>query len=124
MTAVEYTVGMTVQGTVAELAAYGAFIDCENGVRGLLHISELSDRYVTEIGQFLKLGDQLTLKIIAIDPTNKFLRLSLKQCQQTKQKTGHEKPIRMPVPPSEINFRPLKDALPDWIENTLKKHEG
>jgi len=122
MTVNEYTVGMTIQGIVSELAAYGAFIECDGGAHGLLHISELSDKYVNEIGQFLKLGDRLTLKIIAIDPTNKFLRLSLKQCQQTPQ-SDHHKPIRMPVPASEINFKQLQDALPGWIETTLKKHE-
>ncbi len=118
-----YELGAVITGTVIELAPYGAFIECDNGQKGLLHISEVSRHYVTDISDRLKLGQKLQLKVIAIDPGNNYLRLSLKQCPVVPKEDRRPR-IRIKIPEQEVNFKPLEEALPQWIESALKKEEG
>jgi predicted RNA-binding protein with RPS1 domain len=115
-------IGTIITGKVTEIAPYGAFIECENGQKGLLHISEVSHDYVTDINDVIKIGDLLKLKILAIDPNNLYLRLSLKQCNPPI-KRHEKKAIRVKIPETDINFNNLKNALPIWIETALQKNE-
>ena len=117
-----YELGQIVNGVVVEIASYGAFIQCDNGQKGLLHISELSSGFVTSVEDMLKVGDTLRLRIVSIDPKNQYLRLSLKQGPDVKQ-TRQTKKIRIRLPESDINFAPLRQALPGWIEKAKGKKE-
>jgi predicted RNA-binding protein with RPS1 domain len=118
----DYELGAIITGTVIELAPYGAFIECDNGQKGLLHISEVSQHYVNDVADHVKLGQKLSLKVIAIDPNNNYLRLSLKQCPAPPKDMKRPR-IRIKIPVQEVNFKPLEDALPDWIKAALKKSE-
>jgi len=114
--------GAIVTGTVTEIVSYGAFIACEGDTKGLVHISEISDRYVESVADFLKVGQTVCAKVISVDPGNQFLRLSLKQCHPSeKKKKNHH--VRIRVPKDEIDFVPLREALPGWIEAVLKDNE-
>ena len=115
-----YAVGAIVKGIIIEIAPFGAFIECYNGQKGLLHISEISTHYVTDVSDVLKLNQKLTLKVIASDPTNHYLKLSLKQCPQTVRPSYiRQRRVRIKVPKHEINFKQLADTLPEWIAAAL-----
>jgi polyribonucleotide nucleotidyltransferase len=73
----EAEVGKTYLGTVTRLVDFGAFVEIFPGTEGLLHISEVADFRVEDINSELKLGDQIPVKVIAIEPPNK-IRLSRK----------------------------------------------
>ena len=117
-----FEIGSVIEGTICEIAPYGAFIECENGQKGLLHISEISRDYITDINDVFKVGDCVKLKILAIDAKNQYLRLSLKQCG-APPKRHEKKAIRITIPENEINFTNLKNALPNWINAALQKEE-
>ncbi len=70
---------MTIQGIVDNITAFGAFIDIGLKQKGLLHISEISTDYITDIHKILSLGQQVTVKIIAVDRERKRISLSIKQ---------------------------------------------
>lgn len=78
-----YQVGQVVQGTITKLTNFGAFARIEDSIEGLIHISELSDRIIQHPKEVVNVGDQLTLKIIKIEPERKRLGLSLKQALDT-----------------------------------------
>ncbi|MFA5235867.1 MAG: S1 RNA-binding domain-containing protein [Bacilli bacterium] len=118
-----HELGAIITGTVIELAPYGAFIECDNGQKGLLHISEVSRHFVAAIGDRVKLGQKLRLKVIAIDPGNNYLRLSLKQCPAVPREAKRPR-VRIKIPDQEVNFQPLEEALPKWIEAAMQKDEG
>lgn len=71
--------GQLVQATITRLAKFGAFARLENGVEGLIHISELSDRHVEHPREVVHEGDELTLRVIKVDPENRRIGLSLKK---------------------------------------------
>ena len=73
----EAEVGKTYLGTVTRLVDFGAFVEIITGTEGLLHISEVADYRVQDINSELKVGDQIPVKVISIEPPNK-IRLSRK----------------------------------------------
>ena len=74
--------GAVVRGTIVRLAPFGAFVLLEEGIEGLIHISELSDRHVAHPREVVHEGDTCFVKILRIDPERKRISLSLKQCLQ------------------------------------------
>jgi small subunit ribosomal protein S1 len=76
----ELAVGQIRRGTVRSVMDYGAFVDL-GGVDGLLHVTELSFRRVRNPSELVKVGDQLDVKILKIDPQSKKISLSLKQAR-------------------------------------------
>lgn len=73
-------IGEVYEVKVEKVVAFGAFCEIAPGKSGLIHVSELSDEFVKEVGDFLKEGDILKAKVIGIDPQGK-IRLSLKQAK-------------------------------------------
>ncbi|MBU2266315.1 MAG: polyribonucleotide nucleotidyltransferase, partial [Candidatus Omnitrophica bacterium] len=73
-------VGATYEVKVEKIVAFGAFCEIAPGKSGLIHVSELSEGFVKEVGEFLKVGDVINAKVIGVDPQGK-IRLSLKQAK-------------------------------------------
>jgi small subunit ribosomal protein S1 len=74
----KYRVGMDVKAKVVRLTDFGAFVELEDGVEGLLHISELSHERVAKPEDVVSVGSELTLKIIKLDADERKLGLSLR----------------------------------------------
>ena len=77
-----YSIGSHVSGQVVALKEYGAFIEIEEGLEGLVHVSELSwTRKVRNASQLLSIGSNVDAVILAIDPSKKRISLSIKQLE-------------------------------------------
>ena len=77
-----YTVGSKVKGRVVSLADYGAFVEIEEGIEGLVHVSEMSwTRKVRHPSQIVKVGDEIEAMVMNIDTGNKRISLGLKQVE-------------------------------------------
>jgi small subunit ribosomal protein S1 len=81
--AAAYEVGQLVRGTVTQLANFGAFARIEDGIEGLIHVSELVDDRVSHPKQVVTEGDDLLLRIIRIDPQRRRMGLSLRRALDT-----------------------------------------
>ncbi|HEY8448801.1 MAG TPA: 30S ribosomal protein S1 [Thermomicrobiales bacterium] len=79
----KYEVGQLVRGTVTQLANFGAFARIEDGVEGLIHVSELADERITHPKQVVREGQDLILRIIRIDPQRRRMGLSLRRALDT-----------------------------------------
>lgn len=75
----KYKVGQVVEGTITKLANFGAFARIDEGIEGLIHISELAKQRVGHPKEVVKEGDTLQLRIIRIDPVRRRIGLSLKR---------------------------------------------
>ncbi|MBN1231109.1 MAG: S1 RNA-binding domain-containing protein [Anaerolineales bacterium] len=75
----EFRVGQLVEGTVTRLTKFGAFASIQDGVEGLIHISELSEERVEHPKEVVTTGDALTLRIIKIDTERRRIGLSLRK---------------------------------------------
>jgi ribosomal protein S1 len=71
--------GSRVTGKVVRLTDFGAFVELEPGVDGLLHISQMSHRPVGSPSEIVNVGDELTLLVIRVDPNERRIGLSLKE---------------------------------------------
>jgi len=74
----KYRVGMDVQGKVIRTTDFGAFVELEDGVEGLLHVSELSSERVNKPEDVVQVGQDLTLRVIKLDPEERKIGLSLR----------------------------------------------
>ncbi len=74
-----FPMGSRVTGKVVRLTDFGAFVELEPGVDGLLHISQMSSRPINRPDELVNVGDELTLLVIRVDPTERRIGLSLKE---------------------------------------------
>ena len=77
----KFEVGATVTGTVARIVPFGAFVVLSDGVDGLVHISQISDFRLTKVEEALKVGDEVTCKIIEVDIPTQKISLSIKEIE-------------------------------------------
>jgi len=71
--------GEVVEGTVTKLTNFGAFVELDDGIEGLVHVSEIADRHVKDPADELKVGDKLKVKILKIDADSHKISLSAKE---------------------------------------------
>ena len=77
---IKYPIGETVEGTVVSLTNYGAFIEIEPGVEGLVHVSEISwTRHIKNPSEEYSMGDKVKAKVISIDAEERKISLGVKQ---------------------------------------------
>jgi small subunit ribosomal protein S1 len=87
-----YPVGRVVKGKVRNLTAYGAFIELEEGIDGMIHVSDLSwTRKVNHPSEVLKKGDDVEAKVLEIDKTNQRISLGIKQLADDPWKSVDER---------------------------------
>lgn len=85
----KYQVGQMVVGHVTKLTPFGAFARIDDGLEGLIHVSELAERHVTHPKEVVKEGDILPLKIVRIEKDRHRLGLSLKQARAEAEAEGY-----------------------------------
>jgi small subunit ribosomal protein S1 len=72
---------MVVRGTVTKITNFGVFVELESDLEGLLHISELADHKVENPQDVVKAGDEIDVKILRVDRSDRKIGLSLKRAQ-------------------------------------------
>lgn len=107
--------GEIVYGKITNILGYGAFVSVGE-YDGLVHISEFSDNYVRDIYDYVRVGQQVKLKVLDVDEGNKKLRLSYKFLNKSRGVKGE-------VPKFNIGFQTLKDNIEEFIKKQLKEHE-
>ncbi len=73
-----YQIGQIVKGKVSKIASFGAFVELEDGVDGLVHISQISDQHVDKVKDALKVGQEVEARIVKIDRDERRIGLSIK----------------------------------------------
>ena len=107
-----YQVGQVVTGKVVQIKEYGAFIELEPGLDGLVHISEVAHKRVTDIAEELTIGQTVDAKILEIDTERKRISLSIKQTL--------EAPVLERI---EDAIEDAAEAVADFIDEVADKVE-
>jgi uncharacterized protein len=93
--------GMTLEGVVTNVTKFGAFVDVGVHQDGLVHISELSNRYIKEPSEAVKVGQIVKVQVLSFDVKNKRIALSIKALQGPGQKhsrpAGEKEQVKAPV---------------------------
>ena len=88
----KYEPGQVVKGTVTKITNFGVFVGLENGLEGLLHISELADHKVENPEEVVKVGELIEVKILRVDTEERKIGLSRKRVEWAEEATGEEAP--------------------------------
>ncbi|HUS12469.1 MAG TPA: 30S ribosomal protein S1 [Pyrinomonadaceae bacterium] len=87
-----FPVGSRVNGKIASVADYGAFVELENGVEGLVHVSEMSwSKRVKHPSKLVNPGDEVEVEVLSVDPKARRISLGMKQIQDNPWQTLHER---------------------------------
>ena len=96
-----YKVGDVVEGKVTKLASFGAFVGLKHDIDGLVHISQVSEERVDKIKNVLKLGQDVTARVIKIDKGERRIGLSIKAASYTDEQLKEEQKLLDSLKPGE-----------------------
>lgn len=123
----DVNVGMIIPGVVTNITRFGAFIDIGVKQDGLVHVSEIAHKYITDPNEVLKLNDKVQVKVLEVDIPRKRIALSIKQTQEMPARSASGfKPQNISnkfqpkaKQPEDLSALSVNDAL-----NALKKKFG
>lgn len=101
-------VGSIVKGKVSKITAFGAFVELENGIEGLIHVTELSDKAFGKVEDVVAKGDEITAKVIKVDPEHKKIALSVKEHLVDTNQYSHDD-IVVTTTPSKSKKKPKQE---------------
>ena len=110
----EIKIGDIVKCEVTGITNYGVFVKLENGYDGLIHISEVSSKFVSNLEKLYIAGDIINAKVIEVDNEKSQVKLSVKGIKDNKKKQIQEK---------GKGFEPLKENLDIWVKEKLEELE-
>ena len=110
----DFKTGGIVKGQVTGIEKYGAFVAMEANYTGLIHISEVSNDFVSDIHNFLEIGETIYCQILEVDDNQKQLKLSIKNINYKTKNNNKMKESR-------LGFLPLKNNLDKWISDRISE---
>ena len=122
----KYAEGDVVHGEVVRIVPFGAFVESENGVDGLVHVSQISHEWLENPTSVLTIGEEIDAKILVLDPANKKMTLSIKallpEPEVTKvrpRREGEDKGERKNRKPRQPRDNRDEDEFREWSEGGL-----
>lgn len=112
----KYSPGSVISGKVTNVTDFGIFVEIEEGIEGLVHISELSNKRIKSSSDLFAIGDDVSAVVINVDPENRKMRLSIKDHESSSNKSSTSEYLNnsknvtssLGKALSEINFPVLK----------------
>ena len=118
-----YQVGDKVTGEVTRVVDFGAFVRLEDGVEGLVHISQLSHRHVAKAEEVVKSGDEVEVKVISLDPQARRIGLSIRELEPKPEVTTKPAPRarnQQPKVEEQANNEEITTTLGDVFGDLFK----
>jgi small subunit ribosomal protein S1 len=118
----KYPVGQLVNGTVTNITDFGLFVEVEEGIEGLVHVSEISRKKIKSPAEIFKEGDTIEAKVIHVSADERRLGLSIKQT--TEEEDRRSKPKSFGGASSEAANTTLGDLLREKLEAASSEDES
>jgi len=118
-----YKVGDLVTGSVTKLASFGAFVGLQHEIDGLVHISQISEDRVDKIKNVLKVGQEVTARVIKIDKSDRRIGLSIKAANYSNEQLKAEQAVLDALKPGEdlVALQHAFDAADEAIKGDEQK---
>ena len=84
--------GDIIEGEVKSLTNFGAFVEVADGIQGLVHVSEISNKHVDKPSDVLTVGEKVKVKVLNIDPSERRISLSIKQADPENASSSNDRP--------------------------------
>jgi 4-hydroxy-3-methylbut-2-enyl diphosphate reductase len=112
----KYQVGQVISGRIVQIKDYGAFVELEPGLDGLVHISEIAYKRVTNIADEISVGQEVTAKILEIDKDRKRISLSIKETLEPPTATEETAPVEeAPVEDVAAEEAPVEETAAEEV---------
>jgi general stress protein 13 len=116
-------VGTIIKGKVTSVKPYGAFVGIDEAHTGLVHISQIAHGYVKDINDYLKVGDEVEVKVISIDEATGKISLSIKETKPEQEKAEVNVPRRRNESKTanestELFNNALEEKLKAWLKQS------
>lgn len=112
----KYKVGDAIEGKVTKVTDFGAFVEIEEGIEGLVYVSELSDQRVEKPSEVVKVGDVVRAEVISLDTKDRRIGLSMKKLKHTEERRDYES-----YGGQKDNKTSLGDILGEKLKGILNK---
>jgi len=106
-----YRPGQAVEGLITKLTDFGAFVELEEGVEGLIYVSEIADHRIEKPSDILKIDDRVRAEILSIEPKERRIGLSIKQLGRTEERANYDQ---------YVGERSKKTSMGDVLGDKLK----
>ncbi len=106
-----YRQGQSIDGVITKVTDFGAFVELEEGVEGLIYVSELADQRVEKPSDVAKIGDTVRAEILSIEPKERRISLSIRQLKKSEERANYE---------SFVGERSEKTSMGDILGEKLK----
>src|SRR5574344_1728488 len=104
--------GDIVEGQITGVTKYGVFVSLEDNYVGLIHISEVSNKFVSDLNELFQIGNIVKVKVLEINDDKLQVKLSIKKINPKPRR-------RTSIPESGGGFIPLKEKLNIWINDKM-----
>lgn len=115
---------MELEGKITGIQPYGVFVSLNQQQQGLIHISEVKHGYISNVAEYLEIGEKIKVKIIDIDEYSQKISLSLRVYDPPLSSNNHRKKKYFTNKYKQIGFASLEAALPNWIEEAVESLHG
>jgi len=122
----KFNVGDLVKGTVAKIATFGAFVQLEGDVDGLVHISQLSEEHVTKVKDVINIGDDVEARVIKVDKAERRIGLSIKAASYSEDELKKETAAFEALRPSSdlVGLEQAFQVAEEWRPGEEGETEG
>ena len=108
-------VGKIVEGQITGVTKYGVFVSLEDNYVGMIHISEVSNKYIEDLNTLFKIGDLIKVKVLSIDEDKLQVKLSIKKIGNKNKRKGIEE--------MGIGIKPKKKKMNERIKEKMLEYE-
>ena len=115
-----YMVGEIVEGVITGIKPYGAFVALDTSHNGLIHISEISERFVKDVHLYVCINQRVKVKILDIDEETNHFKLSLKAASLKPERITGKRHVVNELPENILGIQTLADKLDFWIKEAIK----
>ena len=107
-------VGSIVEGQITGVTKYGVFVSLEDNYVGMVHITEVSNKFVSDLEHKFTIGDIVKVKVLSVDEDKLQVKLSIK-------KVGSNYKKKKSMTELGGGFEPLKEELPVWVNEKMEE---
>lgn len=118
-----YKVNDVITVTIQSINDFGAFALTDDGLMGLIHISQISHHYISDIHNYLSLYQKVEVKVIGVDFKSN-LSLSIKALNNRSIQRDRIKILASEEPKIVVGFQSLAEKITNWIEEGENKYEN
>jgi len=112
-----YKVGNIIKCVVTGIEKYGIFVSVDSNYDGLIHISEVSEEFVRDVHDYVKIGETIYCQVLEIDDVNFQLKLSIKNINYKEDDDS-------PIKETRKGFLPLKEKYEVWLNEKLEIYKN